>query len=174
MLKKIKLDYDLFNLVKADYDQHSGSCIGHMQHELADVYDQYGGFPKSYTIKNTLIHQLWWDNTQLDFVDIGRQLNMEIVTISTICQQPGNIIPWHRDTFYQINQRHPNRTETKIRANIYLEDWKMGHFIQYNDQVDTHWQAGQGFIWDNSILHLGANAGIENKYTMQVSGFALK
>jgi hypothetical protein len=31
--------------------------------------------------------------------------------------------------------------------------------------------AGDGYIWDEDILHLGANAGMENKYTLQVSGF---
>lgn len=171
MLKAIKLNYDFSKLLSADYEQHSGSCIKHQVHELTDIHDKFGGFPKTYTIKNTLIHQLWWDNNQLDFDEIGRQLNMEVITISTICQPPGNVVPWHRDTFFQINQRFPTRQELKVRANVYLEDWKMGHFIQYNDSVSTHWQAGEGFMWDSSIEHLGANAGMQDKYTMQISGF---
>lgn len=171
MLTIVKLDYDFFQVINADYLQHSGSCIKHLTTELADVYQPYGGLPESYTIKNTLIHQLWWDRDQVDYNEIGRQLGMEVVTVSTICQPPGNVIPWHSDTFYQIKQKYPDRTETKVRANIHLEDWKMGHFIQYNDEVRTHWKAGTGIMWDSSILHLGANAGLENKYTMQVSGF---
>lgn len=173
MLNSIKLNYDFSKLLSADYEQHSGSCIKHQVHELTDIHDKFGGFPKTYTIKNTLIHQLWWDNTQLDFNEIGRQLNIEVVTISTICQPPGNVVPWHRDTFYQIKQRFPDREELKVRANVYLEDWRMGHFIQYNDNVSTHWKAGEGFLWDSSIEHLGANAGMQNKYTMQISGFYL-
>ena len=171
MLKNIKLNYDFGKFLSADYTQHSGSCIKHQVHELQDIHANYGKFPETYTIKNTLIHQLWWDNTQIDYDEIGRQTGMEVITVSTICQPPGNIVPIHRDTFYQINQRYPDRTDLKIRANIYLEDWKLGHFIQYNDKVSTHWRAGDGFVWDSNQLHLSANAGMENKYTMQISGF---
>lgn len=171
MLKAIKLNYDFSKLLEADYEQHSGSCIKHQVYELTDIHDKFGGFPKTYTINNTLIHQLWWNNTQLDFEDIGQQLGMEVITASTICQPPGNVVPWHRDTFYQINQQFPERQELKVRANIYIEDWKMGHFIQYNDSVSTHWKSGEGFMWDSSIEHLGANAGMQNKYTLQISGF---
>jgi hypothetical protein len=178
MLQHIKLNYDFSNLLAADYNQHSGSCIKHQVYELTDIHEQYGGFPLTYTINNTLIHQLWWNNTQLDFTNIGQQLGMEVVTVSSICQPPGNVVPLHRDTFFQINQRYPDRTERKVRANIYLEDWKMGHMIQYNEDnkwtTSANWQQGEGFIWDSSIIHLSANAGFENKYTLQISGFLLE
>ena len=140
-------------------------------HELTDIHQQFDGFPKTYTYANTVIHQLWWDDTQVDFVDIGNQLGMEVVTVSSICQPPGCVIPLHRDTFFQINQRYPDRKELRVRANIYLEDWQLGHFIQYDDTVSTHWQQGDGFLWDSEVLHLGANAGMQHKYTLQVSGF---
>lgn len=171
MFKKIKLNYDFSKILSADYSTHTGSCIKHQVYEVADIHEQYGGFPKSYCLENTIIHQLWWDQDALDFVDIGQQLGMEVVTISSICQPPGCVIPLHRDTFYQISQRQPDRKDLKIRANIHLEDWKMGHFLQYGDVVHTHWKVGEGLLWDSSILHLGANAGMENKYTLQVSGF---
>jgi hypothetical protein len=173
MFKKIHLDYDFTKIIAADYSQHTGSCIKHQVYEIADIHKQYGGFPKTYCFENTLIHQLWWDNTQLDFAEIGRQLGMEVVTISSIEQPPGCVIPVHRDTFYQINQRYPNRTELKVRANIHLEDWRLGHFIQYDDVVHSNWHTGDGLMWDSTVLHLSANAGMENKYTLQASGFLL-
>jgi hypothetical protein len=178
MLTTIKLNYDLSTFLNADYTQHSGSCIKHQISELTDIHKEYGGFPDTYTIKNTLIHQLWWDNTQIDYTQIGQQLGIDIVTVSTICQPPGNVIPLHRDTFYQINQQYPDRKELKVRANIYLEDYKVGHFIQYrhNDKWITsdNWNQGEGFVWDSSVIHLSANAGFENKYTMQISGFLIQ
>jgi hypothetical protein len=177
MLKPVKINYDLSVFLNADYTQHSGSCIQHQVYEVTDIHAQYGGFPETYTINNTLIHQLWWDNTQIDFEKLGRQLGIDVITVSSICQPPGNIVPLHRDTFFQINQRYPDRKELKVRANIYLEDYKMGQFIQYleNDRwmTNDNWQRGEGFIWDSSIIHLSANAGFENKYTLQVSGFLL-
>lgn len=175
MLRIIKLRYDFGPFLSADYASHSGTCIQHQVHELQDIHDKYGGFPKSYTLDNTLIHQLWWTREQIDFDEIGRQLGMDVITISTICQPPGNTVPWHRDTFYQINRRYPDRHELKVRANIHLDDYKMGHFIQYQDNGQlityTNWKAGDGLLWDSSVEHLGTNAGFANKHTMQVSGF---
>jgi hypothetical protein len=173
MFKKCQLDYDFSQILNADYTQHTGSCIMHQVRELTDIHAQYGKFPDTYCFANTVIHQLWWDTTQLDFDKIGQQLNMEVVTVSSICQPPGCIIPLHRDTFFQIRHRFPDRTERKVRANIYLEDWKLGHFIQYDNTVETYWHAGQGLLWDDRVLHLSANAGMQNKYTLQVSGFLL-
>jgi len=171
MIKEVKLNYDLSVFLNADYTQHEGSCIKHQVYELTDVHEKFGGFPKNYKYDNTLINQLWWDSTQVDFKDIGNQLGMEVITVSSILQPPGCVIPLHRDTFFQINQRYPDRKELKVRANIYLEDWKTGHFLQYDDIVISNWQAGTGYLWDSSVLHLGANAGMEDKYTLQVSGF---
>ena len=171
MFKKSHLNYNFEKILSADYTQHEGSCITHQVYELGDIHKKFGGFPKTYNYQNTIIHQLWWNDTQLDFEDIGQQLGIEVITVSSILQTPGCIIPLHRDTFFKINQLYPDRTEPKIRANIHLEDWKMGHFIQYDDIVYTHWSAGDTLIWDSEILHLGANAGMENKFTLQVSGF---
>ena len=174
MFKKSHLNYNFEKILSADYAQHEGSCIKHQTYELTDIHEQFGGFPKTYNYQNTIIHQLWWNDTQLDFEDIGQQLGMEVITISSILQPPGCIIPWHRDTFFKINQLCPDRTELKVRANIHLEDWKMGHFIQYDDIVYTHWLVGDTLLWDSEVLHLGANAGMHDKYTLQVSGFLLK
>ena len=171
MLKPIYLDYDFSKIISADYTQHSASCISHQIHELTDIHEQYGGFPKTYRYENTIIHQLWWSQDDIDFAEIGSQLGMEVITVSSICQPPGCVIPLHRDTFYLINKQHPDRTELKVRANIYLEDWKLGQFIQYDNEISVKWHAGDGFMWDSTHLHLSANAGMQNKYTLQVSGF---
>jgi hypothetical protein len=177
MFKPIHLDFNFQNVLQTDHSTHTGSCIKHQVYELTDIHQDFGGFPETYCLANTTIHQLWWAADQIDFVELGSQLGMDIITISSICQPPGSIIPLHRDTFYQINQRYPDRKETKVRANIYLEDYQVGHFIQYllggEIETSTNWRAGDGFMWDSEVLHLSANAGMKNKYTLQVSGFLL-
>ena len=173
MYKKCNLDYDYDFFIKQEYPEAT-SCIKHQVHELKDLHSEYGGFPQTYTMSNTAIHQIWFDKDQIDFVDLGKQLSMEVVTVSCIKQPPGQAIPWHRDMFYQISKRFPDDKRLKVRANIYLEDWKMGQFIQFDDTVDTHWKAGQGHLWDSEVLHLGANAGFHNKYTLLVSGFYIR
>jgi hypothetical protein len=181
MLQEIKINYNLqyFLPPNQDYSIHKGTCLSHQVHELTDIHKEYG-LGETYTSENTVIQQLWYDNTMVDFNDLGKQLNMDIITVSSILQPPGNIIALHRDTFFQIKKRYPEDKRLKVRANIYLEDWKVGHMIQYQDINDSNtwktsdnWKAGDGFLWSSDILHLSANAGMKDKYTLQLSGFYL-
>jgi hypothetical protein len=174
MIKLVTLDYDFSMFLTADYNSTEGSCIKHQVHELTDIHAKFNGFPGSYCYENTRINQLWWTDKQVDFYQIGKQLGMEVITVSSIRQLPGSVIPWHKDTFYQINQQFPERTDLKVRANIYLEDWKIGHIIQFDNTVDFNWKQGNGWLWDSDLLHLGANVGMQNKFTLQVSGFLQK
>jgi len=176
MIEHIKLDYNLDVFLNADYSQHYGSCISYQKVEQEDIHSTVGGFPKSYHEDNTRIQQLWFTNEDVDYEKLGDMLGMEVKTVSSILQPPGNVVTLHRDTFFKFKNLYPDDTRLKVRANIYLEDWKPGHLIHYQDknhewQNSTHWKAGEGFIWDSDHLHLSANAGLENKYTLQVSGF---
>lgn len=179
MLKNIKLNYNwsYFLPPNQDYTVHKGTCLAHQVHELTDIHEEYG-LGKTYDENNTVIQQLWYDDNMVDFNDLGNQLNIDIVTISSILQPPGNTIALHRDTFYLINKKFPDDKRTKVRANIYLEDWKVGHMIQYQDINDNktwktsdNWEAGDGYLWSSDVLHLSANAGMKDKYTLQISGF---
>lgn len=176
MIKQINLDIDFDPLLKADYSQHYGSCISYQKREQEDIHDTVGGFPKSYHEDNTRIQQLWFDSGDIDYKELGEKLGIEVITVSTILQPPGNVVTLHRDTFFKIKNLYPEDTRTKVRANIYMQDWAPGHFINYQDkdkqwQTSTHWHQGDGFIWDSNHLHLSANAGLVPKFTMQVSGF---
>jgi hypothetical protein len=170
MIKDVKLDYDFSVFLKAEY-KNASSCSTHQVHELKDIHDNFGGFPDTYVFENTKIYQLWFDDKQVDYKELGSQLGIEVVTVSSIMQPPGCTIPWHRDTFYQINKRFPEDKRLKVRANMFLEDRKIGHYIEYDNIVVADWKQGDGLLWDSNVLHLGANCGMENKYTLQVSGF---
>ena len=126
---------------------------------------------------NSRLHLLWWDPAVLDFDDIGHQLGMEVVSISSILQEPGHCIPYHRDMFFQIRQRYPGRAEKPVRANIFLEAGKLGHIMQFTlegqHRTVVDWDCNTGYLFDSDILHLRCNAGLEPKYTLQVSGFYL-
>lgn len=171
MIKEVFLKIDFDRILNVDYSNKEGSCIKHQIKELTDIHDKFGGFPDSYTYDNTIIYQHWWNEEELDFLDIGNQLSMEVVTISSIKQRPGCVIPWHKDTFYQITKRRPNDNRLKVRANIFLEDRKMGHIIEHQNGIVLNWKQGQGFLWDSNEEHLGANVGFNDKHTLQISGF---
>lgn len=176
MFQKVKVDYDFSRVLNADYNQHCGSCIVHQAKEMPDIY-KGGQHVPTYCDENTAIHQLWWSRDDLDYDELGRQLNMEIVSISSIRQDPGNVIPYHRDMFHKITTAYPDRQELKVRANFFLENSKIGHFLQFTLDDGTltaaDWQPNEGYMFDSTILHLSANAGLEPKYTLQISGFYL-
>jgi len=167
--KGARVSRDISGVRKLSWVNKDGELIKELEERYANA--NLGEVPSSLCYDNTKFSQLWWANQQVDYKDIGSQLGIDVITISSIKQLPGCIIPLHNDTFYQMKQRYPERIEPKVRANIYLEDWKTGHYIQYNDNVSTHWKSGQGIMWDSEVFHLGANAGISPKYTLQVSGF---
>jgi hypothetical protein len=171
MIKEITLNINFNKILGADYSDKEGSCIKHQIYELTDIHKKYGGFPQSYDYNNTKIYQYWWKETELDFNDIGKQLSMDVVTISSIKQNPGCVIPWHRDTLFQVTKNHPGDNRLKVRANIFVEDRKMGHIVEHQRGLVLDWKQGQGFLWDCNEEHLGANVGFEDKYTLQISGF---
>ena len=175
MLLQTRLELDFAAYLAADYDQHSSDNFGHQIKEYEELYSRFGGLPASYNKANTIIHQLWWNKQQIDYKNIGDQLGIDVMTVSTIRQDPGNVLPIHYDTFFLIGQNHPQRRELKVRANIYMQDWKLGHHLEYEKDDQWHisygWRAGDGLIWDSTHLHLSSNAGMEPKFTMQISGF---
>ena len=176
MIETIKFDYDLKVFLDADYEQHKGSCISYQIREQKDQHEKVGGFPKSYSEENTKIQQLWFNDGDVDYKKIGEQLNMIVITVSTILQPPGNTVTLHRDTFFKINKDYPEDNRTKVRANIFLQDWQPGHLVHYQDHnkewvCSDHWKAGEGYLWDSNHLHLSGNCGLKDKYTLQISGF---
>jgi hypothetical protein len=164
-----KLDYDLSTFLGFEYPEPS-TCIKHQVREDKDLHEEMGGFPKTYKWENTIIRQKWWTEEEHDFEAIGNSLGMEVVTLSSILQPPGSTVPWHHDQFFLLKKKFPDRPQP-VRALMMLEDWKLGHFLQFGDDVFHHWKAGDGYIIDDEVRHLGTNAGMQDKYTLQVSGF---
>jgi len=164
---------DFTEYMAADYT-NSTSCIKHQVYEQRDVHDQYGGFPETYKFENTIINQVWWDIDTENFNKMGEALGIDIQSVSTIMQPPGCVIPIHKDEFFMMWKKTPDRcrNEVIVRANMFLEDWKLGHFLQHDDDICQPWKSGEGNMWTQNHLHLSANGGLEPKYTMQISGFS--
>lgn len=173
-VKEINLDTDLSVFLDTDYDKPYVATT-HGINELSDLHSKYGGFPSTFNDHNTIINQVWWDDSVEKYQHLGDQLGIEIKTISTIKQDPGQTNPVHLDMFYKIRKNYPDETRTIVRANIYLEDWKFGHVVQYNGPDGWHdcsgWRAGQGMMWDSTVEHVAGNIGMHPKYTLQLTGF---
>lgn len=170
MHKEINLDTN-YELFLANPGEEISSPLEIMKVDRKDDYDQFGGMPETYCFENTRMYQRFWSDKDCSYEELEDKLNIDVISVSTIMQPPGNSIPLHRDTFFQIKTKYPDNKRTIVRCNIFLEDWKAGHFLQYDDKIHTHWKKGDGHMWDSEVLHIGANAGMENKYTLQISGF---
>ena len=170
VLEPIKIDMDTEVFFDVNWKFYRCSCIKHQKVEQADLHPD-NKMPNSLVLDNTAIHQKFFDKDEVDFVELGKQTNMEVVSVSVIKQEPGNIIPKHRDMFHKITTEFPDKKSMKVRANIFLEDWKSGHYLEFDEEPCTHWKANEGYILNNQVIHLSANAGLEDKYTLQVSGF---
>ena len=167
MHKSTFLDIDYSKFTDADYVEYESRSI-----ELWNKNNEgkYNALPDTFCWENTRMKQLVWDTNALETKDIAKQLNMDVATVTSIEQPPGSVIPLHIDSFYQLRKKYPDKPDP-VRANIFLEDWKLGHFLQCDDKVYTHWKKGEGVLIGRGVPHLSANAGVQNKYTLQVSGF---
>ncbi len=162
-------DYDTSAFFNVDWDEMACSCIQHHKTEQIDLYPD--GFPDTFVLDNTTIYQKFFSKEEADYEALGKLTGVEVVSLSIIKQKPGHMIPMHRDMFYKIGLAQPDRTDPKVRANIFLGDWKPGQYLEFNEEPCTHWKKNDGFIFDQDVIHLSVNAGGYDKYTLQISGF---
>ena len=88
-----------------------------------------------------------------------------------IMKQPvGQTLPVHEDTFYQFAKNNNVDPYDCVRVNIFLEDWKSGHYFEINNDPVLHWKRGDAILIKRDEPHLSGNMGMETKYTMQVTG----
>ena len=85
---------------------------------------------------------------------------------------PGNVIPWHYDTFrYYIKTNNVNDTDVRSvhRILIFVEDWKVGQIVQFGKKIVSHWKAGDCFTWNRNLWHGACNFGNKDLIMMQVN-----
>jgi len=172
IFKPVRLTENYDHLLEGFNEIERVTCVGHHKTEQADLHPN--GFPESFVLDNTAIRQRFFTREEVDFDLLGKQVGVEVISVSVIKQEPGNVIPIHRDMFYKISQEHPQRVaagEEMVRANMFLTDWKAGQYLEFDEEPFTKWEKGTGFLFNKDVLHLSSNAGAHDKYTMQISGF---
>jgi hypothetical protein len=85
---------------------------------------------------------------------------------------PGRYLPTHYDLYeFYRKQNNINNINQVYRYIIFLEDGQDGHYLQVKDKVYFNWQAGDCVGWAGDTLHSALNFGINNRYTLQLTGF---
>ena len=169
ILKETSIDYDLSFIYNIDWSSYKDCLKDMMLEKLKDLHASYGGLPTSYVNENTTVYQKFFDRTEIDYDILSHQTNIDIYTVSIIKQKPGNCIPLHTDKFYKLRQLKPNGNA--VRANIFVEDWADGHILQFEKQLKWNWKKNTGWIFNEYVSHLSGNCGMQDKYTLQLSGF---
>lgn len=135
---------------------------------------QFAYREQGYTQHNTQIWKTTNREPKIDFdweQDICQQLPLDHAVATLTRQDPGQVLPWHADSFYYLQAQFPQDPRPIWRFLVFMQDWKTGHVLQVGDHVHAHWQQGDTLVWPPGTLHLAANVGSEPKWTCNVTGF---
>lgn len=80
------------------------------------------------------------------------------------------IMPEHNDhynTYIKLFDADPSKV---YRVLVMMEDWKPGHYLEIASKGFVNWRAGDYFMWENFCPHAAANIGVEDRYTLQITG----
>lgn len=108
----------------------------------------------------------WFDFEFLKTVFKWEHLSWSFYKMTT-----GVILPRHVDEFVRFKELYPDAKGTICRALIMLEDWKPGHYLDLGRHGIVNWKAGDYAWWTEYGPHSAANLGIEDRYTLQLTGF---
>jgi hypothetical protein len=106
------------------------------------------------------------------FLDFFQKRGWQDIGTSYYRMKSGTVLPTHQDRYVRyIDLFALQGQEQNIRrAIVFLEDWKPGHYAEYNDQPLTQWKAGTVVEWQYDLPHMAANLGQLPRYTLQVTG----
>ena len=87
------------------------------------------------------------------------------------CMRPGQVLPQHADSYARFKKVYGIVDDHTIhRAIIFLEDWQSGHYFEIDGKPILEWRAGDGVVWRYDTPHLAANMGLNDRYTLQITG----
>ena len=111
-----------------------------------------------------------WNN---QFINIYKDLGWKDIGTSYYRMATGTILPTHSDLYLRyIELFNLQGQEHRIRrAIVFLQDWRPGHYAEYNGQPKVNWQAGDVVEWCYDAPHMAANLGLEPRYTLQITGW---
>jgi hypothetical protein len=106
------------------------------------------------------------------FIDMYRAQGWQDIGLAFYRMPTGTVMPVHRDVYKRyIEIFNLQGRETSIRrALVLLEDWKPGHYLEVDGVPYVDWKAGQTSEWVYDAPHMAANIGLEDRYTLQITG----
>lgn len=107
------------------------------------------------------------------FIKIYEEMGWKNIGTSYYRMSTGTVLPTHSDLYVKYIKIHNLQgQEDRIRrAVIFLDDWQAGHYSEINGTGFVNWSAGDVLEWAYDTPHAAANIGIEDRYTLQITGW---
>ena len=123
---------------------------------------------QNYKAHNTLHYQVF--DASIPYINEFAEKSFTKYAISFIKQMPGMSIPLHKDLYHFFKTKHQLEDEKVLRVNIFLDDWKPGHYFEAGGKPYVNWKRGEYVVLDSELPHRSGNMGDVPKYTAQVTG----
>lgn len=83
---------------------------------------------------------------------------------------PGDILPYHGDTYARYRAYHDVAIEDIWRVIVFLQDWQPGFLFEMEGRPVTQYRAGDFVAWQGAAEHMAGNLGRVPRYTLQITG----
>lgn len=106
------------------------------------------------------------------FIKIYTEWGWKDIGLAFYRMPTGTVMPVHSDLYKRyIELFNLQGQEQSIRrALVLLEDWKPGHYLEVKGRPYVDWEAGTTVQWAYDTPHMAANVGLEDRYTLQITG----
>lgn len=106
------------------------------------------------------------------FIDIYTQLGWKDIGVAFYRMSTGTVMPVHSDLYRRYIELFDlwGQEHTIRRALLLLEDWSPGHYLEVDGRPYVNWRAGDTVEWVYSTPHMAANLGLQDRYTLQITG----
>ena len=106
------------------------------------------------------------------FVTMYQDRGGKDIGIAFYRMRTGTVMPVHSDLYRRYIEIFDlqGQEQSIRRALVLLEDWKPGHYLEAAGVPYVNWSAGKTVEWVYNTLHSAANIGLEDRYTLQITG----
>ena len=81
-----------------------------------------------------------------------------------------DIMPTHVDHFRRYCEVFDIPRSKVLRAIVFLEDWRPGHYFEVDNHAFCNYKAGEYVLWSCDVAHAASNIGIDPRFTLQITG----
>jgi hypothetical protein len=106
------------------------------------------------------------------FITMYQDRGWKDIGLAFYRMRTGTVMPVHVDLYCRYIELFnlQGQEHTIRRALVLLEDWKPGHYLEANSVPYVNWSAGKTVEWVYDTPHSAANIGLEDRYTLQITG----